>query len=322
MKKGIMPAKLSFRSVKEVLKDTFGGFSEHKVTKLSGSLAYSTVFSIGPLLIVIIYLCSIFFQREAVEGSLYGMLKDYTGQDSATQLQDIIKNASLGGKGHIAIIIGIITLFIGATAVFSEIQDSINTIWGLKAKPKRGLIKLLQNRLLSFSVIASLGFLLLVSLVVTGIIETLNVTLQKKFPDIAIVVFYVFTLILNLFISTLIFAVIFRVLPDARIKWKDVFAGALITAILFLLGKFGMSFYISKAKVSSTYGAAGSLVVLLLWVYYSSVILYIGAEFTRAYAVKFGSAIYPNEYAVTTKQVEVEIGQKTLQETAAVQIKK
>ncbi len=317
-----MAAAFSFKSIKEVLKDTFSGFSEHKVTKLSGSLAYSTVFSIAPLLIVIIYLCGFFFEHAAVEGKIYSVLQGFIGSDAAASMQEIIKNASLNNKGSVAAVVGVVTLLIGATAMFSEIQDSINIIWGLKAKPKRGLLKMLVNRLLSFSVIISLGFLLLVSLVITGIIEALNERLQKIFPDISLVFFYLINLALNVGISTLIFAVIFRVLPDARIKWKDVFTGALITAILFLAGKFGISYYISQTKVGSTYGAAGSLVILLIWVYYSSLILYVGAEFTRAYAIKFGSAIHPNDYAVTTRQVEVEIGKKTVQQAAAIDVKK
>ena len=297
-----------------MLKDTFNGFSDDKITKLSASLAYYTIFSMGPLLVVIISLCSVFLEREAVEGKIYAVLQDFVGKDTAAQLQEIIKNASVGNTGTIAAIIGIVTLLIGATTVFAEIQDSINGIWGLKAKPKRGWVKFLQNRFLSFSIIVSLGFLLLVSLAITGIIEGLSTRLQDRFPDVAVVVFYIVNLILTFVISVLIFGVIFKVLPDARIQWKDVLAGAIITAVLFLIGKFGISFYISRTKIGSTYGAAGSLVVMLIWIYYSSIILYLGAEFTKAYAVSYGSEIHPNDYAVTTKQVEVEMGQQTVQE--------
>lgn len=172
---------------------------------------------------------------------------------------------------------------------------------------------MLQNRFLSFSVIISLGFLLLVSLGITAIVEAISNRLKNHFPEVTVVVFYIINLLLTFGIVTLIFAVIFRVLPDAKIKWKDVVAGAITTAILFMLGKFGISFYISKSNVGSTYGAAGSLVVLLLWVYYSSIILYFGAEFTKAYAMKYGSEIHPNEYAVTTKMVEVETGKQSVQ---------
>ena len=304
---------LSFKNIWKLIKETFKGFSQDKVTKLSGSLAYFTVFSMGPLLVVIIFLCGLFFEKEAIEGKIYTVLKDFVGQDTAIQLQEIIKKATLTPGNTIAAIIGTITLIIGATGVFGEIQDSINKIWGLKPKPKKGWLKMLQNRVLSFSVIISLGFLLLVSLAITAIVESISGRLQAKFPDTTVTVFYIVNLVITLGISMLIFAVIFKVLPDAKIKWKDVMTGAFVTAILFLVGKFGISFYISQTKVGSTYGAAGSLVILLVWIYYSSMILYIGAEFTKAYALQYGEPIHPNEYAVTTKEVEVETGKQPVQ---------
>lgn len=309
-----MKKKVTIKGIWAVLKDSFSGFSTDKITKLSGSLAYSTVFSFGPLLIVIIYLCSIFFGREAVEGRIYGQLSGFVGSDAAAQLQQIIKNAAINGKGSIAAIVGVIALIVGATSVFSEIQDSINQIWNLKAKPKLGLLKIIQTRLLSFSVIISLGFLLLVSLTLTTVIEAIGNRLKEMFPDVAVVFFYIFNLVLTFAVTTILFGAIFKILPDAKIKWKDVMAGAIATALLFMLGKFLISIYISKANVGTTYGAAGSLAVLLVWIYYSAIILYFGAEFTKAYAVKYGSQIQPNDYAVTTQQVQVETGKKTLQQ--------
>lgn len=305
---------LVFKEAWELLKDTFSGFSENKLTRLAGSLAYFTVFSMGPLLVVIISFCSFFLKREAIEGKIYGILRDFVGNDTAVQLQEIIRNASIGDKGTIAAVIGIVTLLIGATTVFAEIQDSINSIWGIKPKPKNGIVKLLLNRLLSFSVIVSLAFLLLVSLAVTGVIESINDRLMRHFPDVTVYIFYLTNLLLSAATSMLIFAVIFKVLPDAMIKWKDVVTGAIVTAVLFLIGKFLISLYISTTNIGSTYGAAGSLVIILAWIYYSSLILYIGAQFTKAYAVRYGKAIYPNSYAVTTKQVEVETNEATVQD--------
>jgi len=311
-------SKVSFAGVSNLLKATFSGFVDDKITKLSASLAYYTIFSLGPLLVLIISLCGLFFKREAIEGKVYSVLLDFVGQDTAAQLQEIIKNAAITGQSSVAAIIGIIVLVLGATSVFAEIQDSINGIWGLKAKPKRGWLKMIQNRFLSFSIIISLGFLLLVSLAITGIIEGISNSLQARFPQVTVVVFYIVNLFLTFGISMLIFAVIFKVLPDAKIKWKDVMAGAFITALLFIIGKFGISLYISQTKVGSTYGAAGSLVVLISWVYYSSIILYLGAEFTKSYAVAYGSQIHPNDYAVTIKQVEVETGKATIQKNEKV----
>jgi len=316
-----MRKKISFKGLIEVFKNAFTGFGDDKVTKLSGALAYYTVFSMGPLLIVIISLCGIFLGREAVEGKIYSQLAGFVGSDTAAQLQQIIKNASLAGKSQVAAIIGGITLLVGATTVFAEIQDSINQIWGLKPKPKRGWLKMLQNRFLSFSVIISLGFLLLVSLGISSIIDGFSERLRASFPDVTVVVFYIINIVITLIVTAIIFGVIFKVLPDAQIKWRDVMSGSIATALLFMLGKFGISFYISKSDVGSTYGTAGSLVILLLWVYYSSIILYFGAEFTKAYAVKYGSEIHPNHYAVTTKTVEVENGQQSIQKTDATDVK-
>ena len=283
--------------------------------KLSAALAYYTVFSVGPLLIVVVFICSFFFGKEAIEGSVYGQIQSFVGHDAALQLQEIIKNAAIAGKGKVAAIIGIVTLVIGATTMFAEMQDSINMIWGLKTKPKKSAwIILLKNRLLSFGVIASLGFLLLVSLSVSAVIEAISTRLQAQFPELTVVALYILNIIITFVIISALFGVIFRVLPDAKIKWKDVMAGAVATAVLFMVGKFAISFYISKSNIGTTYGTAGSLVILLVWIYYSSVILYFGAEFTKAYAIKYGDSIRPNEYAIVTKVVEVERGKKSLQQ--------
>lgn len=306
--------KLTWKGIWEVLKDSLAGFSDHKVTKMSGSLAYYTVFSMAPLLVVVISLCGIFLGEDAARGQIYGQLSGFIGAETALQLQEIVKKAAIGDKGTIAFIIGAVTLLVGATTVFSDIQDSINTIWGLKPKPKRGWLKMLQNRFLSFSVIISLGFLLLVSLAVTSLLDGFSSRLQARFSEVSVVVFYILNQVLTLAVTSLIFGVIFKVLPDAIIKWRDVIYGALVTALLFMIGKFGISIYIGKSDVGSTYGAGGSLVVLLLWTYYSSLILYFGAEFTKAYAIAYGFEIRPSHYAVTTKEVEVEAGDKTIRE--------
>lgn len=310
-----MKAKnVTAKGIWEVLKKSFTGFSEHKVTKLSGSLAYYTVFSMAPLLVVIISLCGIFLGQEAAQGQVYAQLDGFLGKDTALQLQDLVKKAAIGNKDKVAFIIGIITLLIGSTTVFSDIQESINTIWGLKPKPKRGWLKMLQNRFLSFSVIISLGFILLVSLGVNAILDGFSQHLQERYKEVSIILFYILNQIVTLTVISLIFGVIFKVLPDAIIKWADVLLGSVVTALLFMLGKFAISLYIGQSNVGSTYGAAGSLVVLLLWTYYSSIILYYGAEFTKAYAVAYGSEILPSSYAVTTKEVEIETGNHSIQD--------
>ncbi len=236
------------------------------------------------------------------------------GNGAALQIQQIIKNAYISGTSKLTAIVGFITLLIGATTVFSEIQDSINTIWNLKVKPETGWFKIVLNRLLSFSLIVGLGFLLLVSLIINGLMDALTVHLQQIFPHVAVVVVYIANQIITLLVIGFLFAIIFKVLPDAVINWKDVSTGAVFTAALFTLARFGISFYIGKSNIGSSFGAAGSLVVLLLWIYFSSAILYFGAVFTKAYAVKYGSEIKPDEYAVTVQTVQVESGKTSVQQ--------
>lgn len=309
--------RITIKGIWNVIKETFTGFSDHKVTKLSGSLAYYTVFSMAPLLVVIISLCGIFLGQEAAQGEIYKQLAGFMGKQTALQLQEIVSKAAIGDKDKVAFIIGLVTLLVGATTVFADIQESINTIWGLKPKPKRGWLKMLQNRFLSFSVIVSLGFILLVSLGITTVLDGFSTRLQARYADVSVVLFYILNQLLTLIVITLIFAVIFKVLPDALIKWRDVLSGAVVTAVLFMLGKFAISIYIGQSDVGSTYGAAGSLVILLLWTYYSSIILYLGAEFTKAYAVAYGSEIRPAHYAVTTKEIEVETGNASVQQNVS-----
>jgi membrane protein len=316
-----MDKKISFKALWDVLKKSFTGFSNDNVATKSSSLAYYTVFSMAPLLIIIISLSGLFLGQQAAQGKIYSALAGFVGADTASQLQTMIQNASITGKSKIAAIIGIITLLVGATTVFAQIQSSINAIWGLKPKPKKGWLKMLKNRFLSFSVILGLGFLLLVSLSISTLINGFSTSLKAHFPDMAVIIFYIINQVITLIVTALIFGAIFKVLPDARIHWKDVAVGAITTAVLFMLAKFGISFYISKSNVGSTYGAAGSLVILLLWVYFSSMILYFGAEFTKAYAMRFGSQIYPDNYAVTTKTVEVETGKKTIQDKEKSKVK-
>lgn len=290
----------------QILKQTVNDFMDDKVLKLSAALSYYTIFSIAPMLIVIITLCDVFLGKEAIEGSVYGQINDMVGNEAALQIQQMIKNAALSGDSTWATVVGIVTLIIGATSVFGEIQDSINFIWQLKAKPKNGLIKMLLNRLLSFSMVVSLGFILMVSLAMNGIIELFSRQLAILFPQVTMVLVYIVNLALTFIIISSLFAIIFKVLPDAKIKWKHVIVGAVTTAILFMVGKFAIGMYLGSSKVGTAYGAAGSIVIILLWVYYSAIILYFGAEFTQVYVQHFGGKIRPNEYAVYVKEVPVE----------------
>lgn len=307
-----MKKKVSFKALLRILKHTMQGFIEDKGLKLSASLSYYTVFSMAPLLLLIISLTSVFFGRDAVEGQIFSEINGLIGNEAAAQVQHIIQNLELSGKTTTSVIIGAITLIIGATTVFGEIQDSINTIWKVKAKPRRGWVKLIKDRLLSGSVIIGLGFLLIVSLLVNGVLLAVNDMLKSYFPDIAVILFNALNILVSFGVITVLFGVIFKVLPDAKIPWKDVRTGAFFTACLFMLGRYIIGLYIETTAAGSPYGAAGSIIVILLWVYYTAAILYIGAEFTRSYAEYIGERIEPADYAVYVEQKEKEKDVKVL----------
>jgi membrane protein len=230
-------------------------FSNDNALKFSASLSYYTLFSLAPMLIIVIAVSSIWFGKEAAEGFLYQQFEGLLGTTGALQLQEMISNAHVSGNTPLATIIGILTLVFGATGVFLEIQDSINAIWSLRAKPKRGW--LISN-------------------------------------------------LINVGVVVLLFAIIFKVLPDAILKWSDVGVGALFTTLLFLLGKWLINYYLSRSSTMSVYGAAGAVVLIVLWVYYSSAILYFGAEFTKVYVNKYGSKIRPNRYSVFVVKKEIQ----------------
>ncbi len=279
-------------------------FSADNALKFSASLSYYTLFSLAPMLIIVLAISSTWLGREAAEGYLYTQFEGLLGTTGALQLQDMIRNAHVSGTTPLATVIGVATLIFGATGVFLEIQDSINSIWSLKAKPKRSWLKFLQNRLLSFSLIVGIGFLLLVSLALSAMLSIVYEFLNKKFGEAAWLS-WIITNLINISTVVLLFSVIFKVLPDAKVKWRDVFTGAFFTAVLFLIGKWAINIYLSRSATLSVYGAAGAVVLIVLWVYYSAAILYFGAEFTKVYANKYGNKIAPNSYAVFVEKKEI-----------------
>jgi len=308
-------SKEYFKQLWKVLLASFTGFSKDNGLKLSASLAYYTVFSIAPLLIIVISVAGLVFGQDAATERLYPEIVRYVGKTPAAQIQDALKHLALSGKSGIAVIIGVVTLLLGASSIFIEIQDSLNIIWRVKAKPKSGWMQLLKNRFVSFSLIISLGFLLLASLIINLIISALKDQIQHFFPGIDSFT-KVFVQVLNLGITlvviTTLFGIIFKFLPDVKIKWRDVRSGAVFTAILFMIGQYLISLYIQYTAQGSAYGAAGSIIVILVWIYYTSAILYIGAEFTQVFAEASGSHIEPADYAVHIQQTEVEHRVKTL----------
>lgn len=302
-----MKSKNIIQKTSFLLKETFNSFVADNVPKLSASLSYYTIFSLPPLLIIIIFVCGIFFGADAVRGHVFGQINGLVGNEAAAQIQEMIKNVKLSDSNSFAATIGVITLLLGASGVFAEIQDSINYIWGLKAKPKRGFIKFLKNRLMSFSMIGSMGFLLLAGLIVNSVMDVLSDRLMLRFPDITVYLFYILNIVIVLAITTLLFTLIYRTLPDGKVAYKDALIGGSFTSLLFMLGKLAIGSYLAHSSTASTYGVAGSLIIILLWVYYSAIILYFGAEFTKAYALNYGNKIIPNAYAVILYKKDVEI---------------
>lgn len=290
----------------KIIMATFMGFINDNGLKLSASLAYYTIFSIAPLLVLVLALIGIFLRDPANRDLLYVQIQHYMGMQASAQIKDIIKSYAVHGKSGLALISGAVILLIGASSMFVEIQDSLNIIWKVKAKPKKGWLKLIQNRFLSFSLIGSLGFLLVVSLIINILISALSNKLQHFFPGIDIII-YIINLVITFIVITTLFGIIFKVLPDVKISWRDVRSGAIFTALLFILGQYLIGLYIQYFGNSSAYGAAGAIIVILTWIYYTSAILYIGAEFTQVYAEAIGSKIEPAEYAVAVQQTEVEI---------------
>ena len=284
------------RIFSQLLKRSAIAFDDDNAFKLSASLSYYTIFALGPLLFFVISLSGFFYGKEASEGRIYEQFKDLIGNDAALQIQDILTNASEGYDSTTGAIIGAVMLFIGATGVFTEIQSSINFIWSVKSKPRRGWLKFILNRLLSFSLVLGLGFLLLVSLIINALLTLVNKKILEKFPNNEY--FNLLNSLILLAVITALFAVIYKVLPDARIAWRDAWIGSAFTAMLFLVGKFLIGFYLGQSTIGVVYGTAASIILILVWVYYSSMILYFGAEFTKMYALHSGEGIKPKQTAV------------------------
>ncbi|WP_276132907.1 YihY/virulence factor BrkB family protein [Polluticoccus soli] len=270
---------------------------DDNVVKLSASLAYYTVFAIGPLLLVVVSFAGLFFEQAEVTDKIYFQVKTLVGSEAATQILSIINNMRSGSAAKFSVI-GIVVLIFGATGVFADIQESVNFIWSIKAKPKKSWLKFLKNRLLSFSLIIGIGFLMMVTLTINTLTVALTDRLLRMFDEVAVMVFRIVNSVILFMIITFLFAVIYKVLPDAKIRWKDALIGACFTGILFLIGKFVIGFYLGNSTISTTYGAAAAIIIILTWVYYTAMILYFGAEFTKVYALNLGGGIEPYETAV------------------------
>ncbi len=290
--------KIPLKDLWAVTKKTFAAWNKADPFRQSAVIAYYAIFSIPALLVIIITCAGFAFGREAVQGEISSQISAAIGPETAEQVEDMIAKAGAQKSSVWATIISVITLILGATGVFSQLQVSLNQIWEVKAEPKKAWLKTLRDRLFSFGLILSICFLLLVSLLLTTALEAFSGWIKGHLPDFILYVFKLINFVLSFSVITVLFALMFKILPDAKVKWRDVWIGAMTTALLFTIGKFGLGVYFGKAEPGSTYGAAGSVVLMMLWVSYSCMIVFFGAEFTKQLAVHKGRKIEPAENAI------------------------
>jgi membrane protein len=282
----------------ELLKLTFAEWMNDDAFELSAALAFYTIFSIAPVLLIAVGVASFFLAPDTATDQIVGEMKKMIGSQGANAVRQVIESSRGFGKGVWAVSVGIVTLITGATAVFGELQSALNQIWDVKAKPDRGVImSFVLDRLRSFSIAVCVGFLLLVSLVISATISGLQNYMNHWLPGVPWV-WQMANTVSSFFVVGILFAAIYKFLPDVVISWKDVWIGAAVTALLFSTGKYLISIYLGRTATASAFGAAGSLVVLLFWVYYSALISFLGAEFTQVYARRYGPGILPKEHAV------------------------
>lgn len=284
-------------SIVPLLKETVAEWMEDKVSRLAAALAYFTIFSIAPLLIIAISVAAIFFGEEAAQGQIVGQIQGLMGPEAAAAIESMIANANQMEGGVIASILGIVILLFGASGVFGQLQDALNTIWEVAPKPGQGISTFIRSRFMSFGMVLVIAFLLLVSLIISAVIVGVSSYMTTVMPGLGVVGEGI-NFIVSFGVITVLFALIYRVLPDVEIAWGDVWIGAAFTALLFTIGRTLIGIYLGNVAVGSAYGAAGSLVIVLVWVFYSAQILLFGAEFTQVYARRYGSHIRPASFAV------------------------
>src|ERR687886_1726795 len=291
-----------------LLKQTISEWLEDRASRLGAGLAYYTAVSLAPLLIILIAIAGFVLGRQAVEGRVVAQIQGLVGKTGAEAIQAMITSASQPKAGIIATVVSIATLLFGASGVFGALQDALNTIWEVTPKPGRGMLGMIRDRFVSFTMLLGVGFLLLVALLLSAALAALGKFVGGLLP-IPEAVLQAMNFVISFGVITLLFALIYKILPDAEIRWSDVWTGAAVTALLFTIGKFVLGLYLGKSSAGSAYGAAGSLIVVLLWVYYSAQILFFGAEFTQVYANTYGSRVVPSPNAVPlTPEAQAEQG--------------
>ena len=288
------------KNIFSMLKATYFEWNEDEPFRQSAVIAYYSIFSLPALLIIIINAVGLIYGEEAVQGEISAQIGSLVGEEAAQQVEDIIASTSQQSNNFFAIVIGIGTLLFGATGVFYQLQQSLNKVWEVELKPKTGYTKLAIDRATSLGVILAIGFLLLVSLILTTMLSALGDWIERQLPDFMLYVFQAVNFLVPFGVITLLFALIYKVLPDVKISWRAVWVGAAVTALLFSIGKSAIGFYFGQSNPASAFGAAGSIILILLWVNYSALIVLFGAEFTQVYARRYGERIEPNSYARRT----------------------
>lgn len=279
----VFTLKMAISELAKLLKQTISDWSDDKAPTHAAALAYYALFSIAPLLIIAVAVAGFVFGGDAVRGDVYRELQGLLGASGAKVIQDMMVSASKPEQGVLATVLGITVLFFGASGVFSQLQETMNVIWKVKAKPSSGIVDYLRRRFLSFAMVLGIGFLLLVSLLVNAVIAAVGSYLQGRIPGTE-ALWHLLNMAVSFAVVTVLFAAIYKILPETSVEWMDVWLGAAVTSLLFSLGRLAIALYLGKTSVSSSYGAAGSVAIVLIWVYYSAQILFIGAEFTQVFA--------------------------------------
>lgn len=298
--------KRYFSDIFSIGKNTIAAWLEADPFRQSAVVAYYAIFSIPALLVIVISLAGIALGRDAIQGEISAQIAGAVGHDAAKQVEEIIAESSGEKTSLIATLVGVVTLILGSTGVFLQLQTSLNQIWNVKVTSEKKWLKSIKDRLFSFGLVLSIGFLMLVSLLITTFLEAFSNWLERYLPDFMLYIFHLTDFVVSFGFISILFALIFKILPDAKVQWRDVRIGAIVTALLFILGKYLLGIYFAKVNPGSTYGAAGSIILLMLWVSYSCMILFLGAEFTKQYALYYGRSIEPTRDAQLIQIAEKE----------------
>lgn len=289
---------MSFKNTCSIAKETVSNWSDDKMSSFAAALAYYTIFSLGPLIIICIAIASVFIDRDAFQNQIIDQFGGVIGSHGSQQLQTIIDNSNRPANGFKTTLIGIAVLVFGASGLFGQLQLGLNVVWHVKLKPDQGFIRMIKTRVLSFAMVLVVAFLLLISSVLSIVISAFSDYLATFLPQTTLGAVLCLNFFLSLGIVTVLFAMIFKILPDVHVEWRDVWLGAFVTAVLFALGRIILGVYFSRSDIGGAFGAAGSLILILVWIYYSSQILFLGAEFTKVYAMRNGKKIVPSRYAM------------------------